>query len=103
MKLNRKFNSIFRDLGTLQAIMQYARENTDVAPGNSDVFKNGRPMKVAAVFLEPRGNGNLVVPWPKELDKRVEVLGMVREDPSTLVALYERPGKAATSVMSPML
>ncbi len=71
--------------------MQYARENTDAAPGNSDVVKNGRPMKVAAVFVEPRGNRDLEVPWPKELDKRVEVLGMVREDPSTLVALYERP------------
>ena len=71
--------------------MQYVRENTDVAPGNSDVVKNGRPMKVAAVFIEPIANCNLEVPWPKELDKRVEVLGMVREDPRTLVALYERP------------
>ena len=71
--------------------MQYVREKTGVAPGSSDIVKNGRPMKVAAVFVEPRGNCNLEVPWPKELDKRVEVLGMVREDPSTLVALYERP------------
>jgi hypothetical protein len=90
-KLNRKFDSIFRDFATLQAIMQYAVENTAVTPGNSDIFKNGRPMKVAAVFLEPRVDGNLVVPWPKKVDKRVEVLGMVKEDPRTLVALYERP------------
>jgi hypothetical protein len=71
--------------------MQYAREKTGVAPGSSDIVKNGRPMKVAAVFVEPRDDGNLAVLWPKELDKQVEVLGMVREDPSTLVALYERP------------
>jgi len=90
-KLNRTFSSIFRDLGTLQALMQYAREKTGVAPGSSDIVKNGRPMKVAAVFVEPRDDGNLAVLWPKELDKQVEVLGMVREDPSTLVALYERP------------
>ena len=90
-KLKRTFRSIFRDFSTLQALMQYAKENTDVAPGNSDVVKNGRPMKLAAVFIEPRGNYNLEVTWPKELDKRVEVLGMVREDPGTLVALYERP------------
>jgi hypothetical protein len=88
-KLNRKFDSIFRDFATLQAIMQYSREN--IAPGDSNVAKNGRAMKVAAVFVEPRVDGNLVVPWPKMLDKRVEVLGMVREDPRTLVALYERP------------
>jgi len=90
-KLNRTFSSIFRDLDTLQALIQYARENTDAAPGNSDVVKNGRPMKVAAVFIEPRGTCNLEMPWPKMLDKRVEVLGMVREDPTTLMALYERP------------
>jgi len=91
-KLNRTFSSIFRDLGTLQALMQYARESTDVVQGNSgSVVKNGRSMKVAAVFIEPRGNCILEAPWPKELGKRVEVLGMVREDPSTLVALYERP------------
>jgi len=88
-KLNRTFSSIFRDLDTLQALMQYVRENTDVPPGNSDVIKNGRPMKVAAVFIEP--SGYLKVPWPKELDKRVEVLGMVKEDPPTLLALYQRP------------
>jgi hypothetical protein len=91
MKLNRKFDSIFRDFAMLQAIMQYAGENTTVTPGNSEVFKNGRPMKVAAVFLEPRGSGNLAAPWPKELGRRVEVLGIVREDPGTLLALYERP------------
>jgi len=90
-KLNRKFESIFRDFATLQAIMQYSRENTAVAPGDSNVTKNGRAMKVAAVFVEPRVDGNLVVPWPKKLDRRVEVLGMVREDPRTLVALYEHP------------
>jgi hypothetical protein len=28
---------------------------------------------------------------PKELGKRVEVLGIVKEDPGTLLALYERP------------
>ena len=91
MKLNRKFDSIFRDFATLQAIMQCAGENTAVTPGNSDVFKNGRPMKVAAVFLESGGTGNLAAPWPKELGKRVEVLGIVKEDPGTLLALYERP------------
>ena len=91
MKLNRKFDSIFRDFATLQAIMQYAGENTAVTSGNSDVFKNGRPMKVAAVFLEPGGTGNLAAPWPKELGKRVEVLGIVKEDSGTLLALYERP------------
>jgi hypothetical protein len=90
-KLDRTFSSIFRDLGTLQALMQYAREKTHVAPGNSDVVKNGGPMKVAAVFIEPRSNCNLEVTWPEMLDKRVEVLGMVREDPTTLMALYERP------------
>jgi hypothetical protein len=91
MKLNRKFGSIFRDFAMLQAIKQYASENTAVTPGNSDVFKNGRPMKVAAVFLEPAGTGNLAAPWPKELGKRVEVLGIVKGDPGTLLALYERP------------
>jgi hypothetical protein len=90
-KLNRTFSSIFRDFGTLQALMEYAREETVVGPGISDVVKNGRPMKVAAVFLEPVGTGNLAAPWPKELGKRVEVLGIVKEDQGTLLALYERP------------
>ena len=49
--------------------------------------------KVAAVFVEPRDDDNLAVPWPKELDRRVEVLGMVGEDPRTLVALYQSPRK----------
>ena len=69
--------------------MQYASEKTGVAPGSSDVVKNGRSVKVAAVFIE--SSGNLKDPWPKELDTRVEVLGMVEEDPTTLVALYQRP------------
>jgi len=90
-KLNRSFSLIYRDLDTLQALMQYAREKTGVVPGSSDVVKNGKPMKVAAVFLEPGGTGNLAAPWPKELGKRVEVLGIVKEDPGTLLALYERP------------
>ena len=34
VKLNHSFSSIFRDLGTLQALMQYAREKTGVAPGH---------------------------------------------------------------------
>lgn len=89
VKLNRSFSSIFRDLGTLQALVQYAREKTGVAPGASDVVKNERSVKVAAVFIEP--SGHLKVPCPKELDTRVEVLGMVKEDPATLVALYQCP------------
>ena len=71
--------------------MQYARENTGVAPGSSDVVKNGRSIKVAAVFIEPKDQSNLTVSWPKEVDKRVEVLSMVEDDPGTLAALYERP------------
>jgi len=70
--------------------MQYARENTNLASGNSDVVKNGRP-KVATVFIEPKGEGKLDAPWPKELDNRAAVLGRSKGDPSTLVALYERP------------
>lgn len=88
-KLNRSYSSIFRDFGTLQALVQYAREKTGVAPGSSDVVKNGRSVKVAAVFIE--SSGNLKAPWPRELDTRVEVLGMVGEDPTTLVALYRHP------------
>jgi hypothetical protein len=90
-KLNRTFSSIFRDLSTLQALVQYARETTDAVKGNSDVVKDGRRMKVAAVFIEPTDHCNLEAPWPKQIDKRVEVLGMVRENPGTVVALYERP------------
>ena len=89
VKLNHSFSSIFRDLGTLEALVQYAREKTGVAPGSSDVVKNGRSVKVAAVFIE--SSGHLKMPWPKQLDTRVEVLGMVKEDPATLVALYQRP------------
>jgi len=92
-KLNRRFEAIFRDFTTLQAIMQYARENTAPAPSDSNVARNRSAMKVAAVFVEPRGDGNLAVSWPKQLDTRVEVLGMVREDPRTLVALYQSPRK----------
>lgn len=88
-KLNRSFSSIFRDFDTLQAVVQHAREETGVAPGSSDVVKNGRPVKVAAVFIE--SSRNLTVPWPREIDPRVEILGTVQEDPTTLVALYRRP------------
>ena len=88
--LSRTFGSVFRDVDTLQALMQYARENADVQ-GNFDVLKNGRQMKVAAVFIEPRGNRVLDAPWSKQFGKRIEVLGMVRGDPGTLVVLYERP------------
>jgi hypothetical protein len=90
-KLNRTFGSIFRDLVTLRTLMENAREKTDVAPGSSDVVKDGRPMKVAAVFIESKGERSLETRWPKEIDKRVEILGTVGEEPSTLVALYERP------------
>jgi hypothetical protein len=95
-KRNRRFDAIFRDFATLQAIMQYARENTAPASSDFDVAKNRRSMKVAAVFVEPKDESNLAVPathWPKELDRRVEVLGMVGEDPRTLVALYQSPRK----------
>ncbi len=88
-KLNRTFSSIFRDLDTLQALVQYAREKTGVAPGASDVVKNGRSVKVAAVFIE--SSGHLKMSCPKELDTRVEVLGIVKEDQATLVALYQPP------------
>ncbi len=88
-KRNRLISSIFRDFGTLQALVQYAREKTGVVPGSSDVVKNGRSVKVGAVFIE--SSGNLKAPWPKELDTHLEVLGMVEEDPTTLVALYQRP------------
>jgi hypothetical protein len=88
-KLNRSFSSIFRDFDTLQALVQHAREKTGVAPGSSDVVKNGRSIKVAAVFVE--SNRNLTAPWPREIDTRVEILGMVQEDPTTLLALYRRP------------
>jgi hypothetical protein len=71
--------------------MENAREKMGVVPGSSDVVKDGRPMKVAAVFIESKGEGSLEMRWPKKLDERVEVLGMVREEPSTLLALYERP------------
>jgi len=94
-KINRRFDAIFRDFTTLQAIMQYARENTAPAMGDSSVVQNRSAMKVAAVFVEPRDHDNLAVPWPKELDRRVEVLGMIREDPRTLVALYQRPRKGS--------
>ena len=87
-KLNRRFDAIFRDFATLQAIIQYARDNADSAPSDSKVAT-----KVAAVFVEPRDDSNLAAPWPKELDRRVEVLGMIGEDPRTLVALYQRPRK----------
>ena len=92
-KINRRFDAIFRDFTTLQAIMQYARENTAPTTGDSNVAQNRSAMKVAAVFVEPRDDDDLAVPWPKELDRRVEVLGMIREDPRTLVALYQRPRK----------
>jgi hypothetical protein len=62
-----------------------------VRAGETCCFKNGRPMKVAAAFLEPGGTGNLAAPWPKELGKRVEVLRIVIKDPGTLLALYARP------------
>jgi hypothetical protein len=88
-KLNRSFSSIIRDLSTLEALVQYAREKTGVAPGSSDVVKNKRPVKVAGVFIE--SSGDLKISWPKEVDRGVEVLGMVKEDPATLVALYQRP------------
>lgn len=88
-KLNRSFASIFRDFETLQALVHYAKEKVGVLPGSSDVVKNGKSVKVAAVFID--SNENLRVSWPKELDTRVEVLGMVEEDPTTLVALYQRP------------
>jgi hypothetical protein len=92
-KLNRRFDAVFRDFATLQAIMQYAKENIAPVAGDSNVAQNRSAMKVAAVFVEPRDDDNLAVPWPKELDRRVEVLGMVREDPRTLVALYQSPRK----------
>jgi hypothetical protein len=92
-KLNRRFDAVFRDFTTLRAIMQYAKENTAPATGDPNVAQNRSAMKVAAVFVEPRDDDNLAVPWPKELDRRVEVLGMVREDPRTLVALYQSPRK----------
>ena len=44
---------------------------------------------MAAVFIE--SSGHLKMSWPKQLDTRVEVLGMVKEDPTNLVALYQRP------------
>ena len=68
--------------------MQYARERTGVVPGSSDLVKNGISVKVRAVFIE--SSGNLKAPWPKEIDTHLEVLGMVEEDPTTLVALYQR-------------
>ena len=89
VKVNRSFGSIFRDFTTLQALLHYAMNITGVAPGSSDIVKNGKPVKVAAVFVE--SNGNMKVPWPSALDTRVEVLGMAGEDPTSLVALYQRP------------
>jgi len=44
--------------------------------------------KWGAVFIE--SSGNLKASWPKEIDTHLEVLGMVEEDPTTLVALYQR-------------
>jgi hypothetical protein len=88
-KSNRSFSSIFRDFGTLQALVQYAREKTGVVPWTSDVIKNGRSVKVAAVFID--SSGNLKAPGPREVDTRVEVVGMVDGDPTTLVVLYQRP------------
>jgi hypothetical protein len=87
-KLNKRFDAIYRDFDTLQAIMQYAGENAAPTLSDSKVAT-----KVAAVFVEPRDDSNLTVPWPKELDRRVEVLGTVGEDPRTLVALYQSPRK----------
>ena len=48
-------------------------------------------MKVAAVFVEPMDDESLAVSWPKQLDRRVEVLGIIGQDPCTLLALYQRP------------
>lgn len=92
-KINRRFDVVFREFTTLQAIMQYARENAAPVTGDSHVAQNKSTMKVAAVFVEPRNDDNLAMPWPKELDRRVEILGMVRGDPGTLVALYQSPRK----------
>jgi hypothetical protein len=87
-KLNRRFDAIFRSFTTLQAIVQYARDNAAPPSSESKVAT-----KMAAVFVEPREECSLPAPWPKELDRRVEVLGMVGDDPRTLIALYQRPRK----------
>ena len=94
-KLNRGFGVIFRDFTTLQAITQYARDNAAPITGDLNVAQNRSAMKVAAVFVDPRDDVNLPAPWPLELDRRVEVLGVVREDPRTLVVLYQRPRKGS--------
>lgn len=87
--VNRPISSIFRDFGTLRVLLQSATDITGVAPGISDIVRNGKPVKVAAVFVE--SNGNLEVPWPKMLGTRVEILGTAGEDSTSLVALYQRP------------
>jgi hypothetical protein len=85
----RPFESILRNLKTLQGLIQYARKKTGVERGKSDSVKNGKPVKVTGAFIEPAGG--LQPSWPRMLSKRVEVLGNVEEDASTLLALYLRP------------
>jgi hypothetical protein len=87
-KPNRRYTAIFRNFTTLQAIVEYARDNAAPPLSESKVAT-----RMAAVFVEPREDCSMPAPWPKELDRRVEVLGMVAGDPRTLVALYQRPRK----------
>jgi hypothetical protein len=99
---NLWFDSIIRTFKTLQALMDYARDETALEGGKSNCLKNGVPVKVTAVFTEAARC--LQETWPRTLSKRVEVLGNIQQDAGTLLALYSRPevgddiGEAAIAV-----
>lgn len=57
--------------------------------GESDVLKNGVPVKVCGAFIE--SDEDVHTTWPEKPSERVEILGTVEGDDTTLLALYLRP------------
>lgn len=84
--------AVVRSISNLRRLRDHALNTTGFDARNSNVRSNGKTLKVVAIFFEllSASEADLRQP-PANLHKRIRILGSFHDDPTSLLALYDRP------------